>query len=121
MLAAFAAVPALAQKPSLKMLGELEPGSWELRERGGPVTRICLDSGHRLIQLRHPGMSCNAVVVEDEANEATVQYTCRGHGYGRTHVRRETNALIQVDTQGILDGTPFAFAAEGRRVGPCRR
>lgn len=119
-LAALAA-PAQGQKPSMAMLGQLEPGTWELRERGGAVSRICLDNARRLIQLRHPGMACDAVVVEDDPTEVTVQYTCRGHGYGRTHIRRETNALIQVDTQGIVDGTPFASAAEGRRVGACRR
>lgn len=119
--AVLVAVPAHGQKPSLAMLSELEPGTWELRERGGAVSRICLDNARRLIQLRHPGMVCDAVVVKDNANEVTVQYTCRGHGYGRTHIRRETNALIQIDTQGIVDGTPFASAAEGRRVGACRR
>ena len=116
-----AAVPAHGQKRSLAMLDELEPGAWELRERGGTASRVCLDSGRELIQLRHPGLACSAVVVEDEANEATVQYTCRGRGYGRTHIRRETNSLIQVDSQGIVNGTPFVFTAEGRRVGSCRR
>jgi hypothetical protein len=48
-----------------------------------------------------------------------VQYTCRGRGYGRTHIRRETSRLVQIDTQGIADGRPFAFAAEARRVGDC--
>lgn len=81
---------------------------------------ICLDSGRKLIQLRHPDLSCNSVIVEDAPNEVTVQYTCHGQGYGRTHVRRETNSLIQIDTQGIVDGRPFAFAAEGRRIGTCR-
>lgn len=121
-VAAFA-VPAFGQKPSLRMLDELEPGAWELRERdpGGSVRHLCLDSARRLIQLRHPGLSCSQVVVEDEADQVTVQYTCRGQGYGRTHIRRETNALIQIDSQGIVDGLPFAFAAEGRRVGACRR
>lgn len=81
---------------------------------------ICLDNGRKLIQLRHPDLACNSVVVEDKPNEVTVQYTCRGQGYGRTRVRRETNSLVQIDSQGIVNGRPFAFAAEGRRVGTCR-
>lgn len=103
------------------MLDELEPGAWELRERGGSgVTHnLCLDNGRRLIQLMHPGLPCNSVVVDDTANEVTVQYTCRGRGYGRTHIRRETNGLIQMDSQGILNGLPFSIVAEGRRVGTC--
>lgn len=117
--AASLAVPAIAQKQSLAMLDGLQ-GGWDLRERGGPVRGICLDSGRRLIQLRHPGMPCSSVVVEDRADEVTVQYTCRGQGYGRTHIRRESDALIQVDSQGIVNGLPFSFSAEGRRTGDCR-
>jgi len=114
------AVPATGQKPSLAMLDELDRGTWELRERGGPVRNLCLDSGRRLIQLRHAGLPCSSVVVDDKPNEVTVQYTCRGQGYGRTHIRRETSGLIQLDSQGIVNGLPFAFEAEGRRTGACR-
>lgn len=114
-------VPAYGQKPELAMLDQLDPGGWELRERGdgGAVQSLCLDSGRRLIQLRHPGLPCSNVVVEDQANDVTVQYTCRGRGYGRTHIRRETNGLIQLESQGIVNGLPFSFAAEGRKTGSC--
>jgi hypothetical protein len=115
-----AALPAYAQKQSLGMLDELAHGGWELRERGGPVRNICLDSGRRLIQLRHPGVPCSTVVVDDQADQVTVQYTCRGQGYGRTQIRRETDGLVQIDSQGIVNGLPFAFSAEGRRMGECR-
>jgi hypothetical protein len=118
-LAAFAA-PALGQRPALAMLGQLDAGRWELRIRdGGPVERICLPDARRLIQLRHPSETCDRLVVDDAASEITVQYTCRGRGYGRTHIRRENSRLVQIDTQGIADGLPFAFAAEARRVGDC--
>ncbi len=120
-LAAGFAVPAAGQRPALAMLNGLEAGRWELRVRdtGAPVERICLPNAQRLIQLRHPGDSCDRLIVEDAATEVTVQYTCRGRGYGRTHIRRETSRLVQIDTQGIADGLPFAFAAEARRVGDC--
>ncbi|HKU06638.1 MAG TPA: hypothetical protein VJR30_11260 [Bradyrhizobium sp.] len=113
---------AYGEQAKLAMLDQLESGAWELRQpgAGGPVRSICLDSGRKLIQLRHPDLACNSVIVEDTPNAVTVQYTCHGQGYGRTHVRRETNSLIQLDSQGIVDGRPFAFAAEGRRVGTCR-
>ncbi|WP_404482695.1 hypothetical protein [Novosphingobium sp. BL-52-GroH] len=116
------AFPAHGQRPALAMLDEVERGGWELRERGGDATvrSICLDSARRLIQLRHPGLPCSSVVVEDTATQVTVQYTCRGQGYGRTQIRRETNRLIQIDTQGIVNGLPFSYAAEGRRTGECR-
>lgn len=113
---------ALGARASLAMLDQLDGGTWELRQpgAGGPMRSICLDSGRELIQLRHPDLACNSVIVEDKPNEVTVQYTCHGQGYGRTRVRRETNSLVQIDSQGIVDGRPFAFAAEGRRVGTCR-
>lgn len=118
-LAAFAA-PAIGQRPALAMLGQLESGRWELRARdGSPVERICLPDTRRLIQLRHPTDACDRLVVDDAATEVTVQYTCRGRGYGRTHIRRETNRLVQIDTQGIADGLPFAYAWEARKVGDC--
>ncbi|HUD28830.1 MAG TPA: hypothetical protein VMQ93_08165 [Novosphingobium sp.] len=123
-VAAFAviALPVHGQKPALGMLDELEHGGWELRERGGEgsVHNICLESGRRLIQLRHPGLPCSSVVVKDSALQVTVQYTCRGQGYGRTQIRRETNRLIQIDTQGIVNGLPFSYSAEGRRTGACQ-
>ena len=118
-LVAFSA-PASGQRPALAMLSELDAGRWELRVRDdGSVERLCLPDVKRLIQLRHPADACDRLIVTDAASEVTVQYTCRGRGYGRTHIRRETSRLVQIDTQGIADGLPFAFAAEARRVGDC--
>lgn len=119
-LGLFAAVqPGLAQKNSLSMLDQLDHGEWELRGLGEDLGKLCLRSGRDLVQIRHRGDACTAVVVDDKPNEITVQYMCGGRGYGRTHVRRETNALIQIDSQGIAHGQPFAFATEGRRIGAC--
>ena len=113
------AVPATGQNP-LGMLDRLQ-GQWELRVRepGGEVQRLCLQDGRRLIQLRHPGTTCNRLVVNDAHNDVTVQYTCPGRGYGRTHIRLETEKLVQIDTQGIAEGLPFSYSMEGRRVGDC--
>jgi hypothetical protein len=119
-LMAAAATPAAGQKPALAMLDQLEKGRWELRIRNeGSVQRMCLNDARRLIQLRHPAANCDRLIVDDDATQVTVQYTCRGQGYGRTHIRRETSRLVQIDSQGIADGLPFAFAAEARRVGDC--
>ena len=115
------AVPASGQKQPLAMLDQLERGRWELRMRdaSGSIQSLCLGDGRRLIQLRHPLNSCERYIVDDSADDVTVQYTCRGRGYGRTHIRRETGRLVQIETQGIADGLPFNFVAEGRRVGDC--
>ena len=112
----------LAQVQQLSMLNRLEAGSWELRERGdtGTPERLCLRNARRLIQLRHPGQNCTRIVVEDGPEQVTVQYTCAGRGYGRTQIRRESDSLLQIESQGIAEGLPFAFASEARRVGSCR-
>lgn len=115
------AVPASSQRPALAMLDQIEPGRWEIRLRDGSqrVYPICVDNGRKLIQLRHDALNCNRLVVDDRADEVTVQYTCRGRGYGRTSIRRETGRLVQIETQGIAEGLPFEFAAEARRTGDC--
>jgi hypothetical protein len=98
-------------------LATLDRGEWELRPRSGAPERVCLRDGRQLIQLRHPRQVCESVIVTDEPHDVTVQYTCRGNGYGRTHIRPETDRLVQIDTQGIVDGLPFNFEAEARWVG----
>lgn len=80
---------------------------------------MCIDHARRFIQLRHQADTCDRFVVEDGTNDVTVQYTCRGRGYGRTHIRRETSRLVQIDSQGIANGLPFEFTVEARRIGDC--
>ena len=112
--------PASAQAPELAMLGTLEKGAWSVRVRpDGPTSRICLRSGREFIQLRHRQLNCDRFVVDDGPSAVTVQYTCRGHGYGRTSVRSEGGRLVQLRSQGIEDGQPFSIDAEARYVGGC--
>lgn len=114
------ALPALAQGNGLAMLGTLAKGEWTIKFRdGSPDRKICVRSGQELIQLRHRETGCNQFVVEDGVAKVTVQYTCQGNGYARTSIRRETPALVQLESQGIQGGMPFQFLAEGRRTGPC--
>ncbi len=114
------AVPALAQGGGLAMLGMLTKGEWTVKQRGGGADRrICVRSGAELIQLVHREPGCSQFVVEDGTARVTVQYTCPGNGYGRTSIRRETNALVQLESQGIHNGMPFQLTAEARRTGPC--
>jgi hypothetical protein len=114
------AVPVLAQGNGLAMLGSLSKGEWTIRQRGGaPERKICVKSGAELIQLMHREAGCSQFVVEDGAARVTVQYTCPGNGYGRTSIRRETPALVQLESQGIESRTPFQLTAEARRTGTC--
>jgi hypothetical protein len=112
--------PVAAQTPGLAMLAELERGSWQIRERAGGAGRnVCLGDAAQFLQLRHPRGGCSRYVISDTAGEVTIHYTCPGAGHGRTTVRRETNRLVQIDTQGIASGAPFSDAYEARRLGPC--
>jgi hypothetical protein len=115
------APPAVGQRSSLAMLDQIEQGRWEIRMRDGTrrTYPLCVDNGRKLLQLRHEAQNCDRLVIEDNPNAVTVQYTCRGSGYGRTSIRRETNQLVQIQTQGIAQGLPFDFAAEARRTGNC--
>ena len=98
--------PAIAQAPSLAMLGALDNGQWDVRFReNGERRRICVQSGLELVQLQHAESGCSRFVVEDGANAVTVQYSCRGSGYGRTNIRRESNSLVQIDSQGSPAGS----------------
>lgn len=110
----------LAQGPQLRALDTLTPGNWELRNRENDTRhQICVRNGRELIQLRHGQSGCQRLIVEDGADRVTVQYTCQGHGYGRTQIRRETPVIAQIDSQGVVDGKPFQFSAEARRIGGC--
>lgn len=119
--AAFAAQTS-AQEPALAMLAKLQRGQWLVTSSdGGTQQRICLGDPLQLVKLRHAGSpNCSRFVVEDAPGRVTVQYTCRGNGYGRTSIRRETDKLLQIESQGIAGGAPFQFRAEARRTGACR-
>jgi hypothetical protein len=106
---------------NLAMLNTLTKGSWTLRirDRGGSQEKICVRQGTEFLQLRHRQPGCSRLVVENRADEVVVQYTCRGTGYGRTTIRRETPQLIQIQSEGFRDGQPFSISGEARHSGRC--
>jgi hypothetical protein len=110
-----------AQGDALAMLAKLQRGQWTVTSRdGGPSRTVCLGDPAQLVQLQHARSACSRFVVEDAADKVAVQYTCRGNGYGRTSIRKETNTLVQIESQGIAGGLPFQFKAEARRTGACK-
>ncbi|MFN2099132.1 DUF3617 family protein [Altererythrobacter sp. MF3-039] len=119
-MASLAVVPAGAQAPGADLLGSLKKGEWEVRHRDGTANeRICVRTGRELIQLRHQGQTCRRSSVESEQDEMAVQYVCRGKGYGRTSVRKETATLVQLESHGVANDLPFHFTAEARYIGTC--
>ena len=107
--------------PSQSMLTRLETGQWELRGGAGNarIANLCLGNPILLTQPRHAAATCTRDVVAADANSMTVNYSCPGLGRGRTTIRIETPRLVQIDSQGLDHGMPFALRAEARRVGPC--
>jgi hypothetical protein len=113
---------AAGERPAaLAALARLEPGQWELRSRdpANPSLNLCIRDLKDLLQVRHIGKSCSHFVVEDKPMRASVTYACPKAGHGRTDLRVETSRLIQLSSQGVADGLPFALNLEGRRTGEC--
>lgn len=116
----FAALPLAAQPDVLVLFKGLTKGEWTVKYRdGSPDQKLCLKSGEELIQLKHGQSDCSRYVVEESPSQVTVQYTCPKEGFGRTQVRRENPALVQIESQGFASGLPFEVAAEARRTGTC--
>jgi hypothetical protein len=105
----------------LAALTQIELGQWQFKERGSAPTAqsLCVSDPTVLLQLGHRGAQCSRFVIADMPGVATVHYTCRGAGHGRTTVSVETPRLIHLQTQGIANGEPFDFDYEARRTGSC--
>lgn len=116
---AFLGWTAAANSGPLVALGLIERGEWQLRAADGATRSICLSDPEVLLQLRHPGSSCQRFVVENAAKAGRITYSCAGIGNGDTRIRVETPRLIRLETQGISKGLPFTEQYEGRRTGAC--
>jgi hypothetical protein len=121
LLSLTSAALALANANDLSLLHTLERGQWSLRAVGAeaPLTKICLGNPELLTQIQHAGVACERYVVRSTVNMVTVSYTCKGQGQGLTTIRKESNRIIHIQSQGIRNNAPFSFAVEGRRTGPC--
>ena len=102
-------------------LASLKPGQWQLQPvtAGTPAKTLCLGDPRILLQLRHGTLSCNRFVITNEPSHAVVHYACGAGGNGRTSIRVETPRVIQIESQGIVNSSPFEIAYEARRIGDC--
>ena len=121
LLLSLAAASVAKPDSDLALLDSLDRGLWQLRPTGGsvPTAKICLGKSESLAQIQHGGLACEQYVVRSTPNSLTVSYSCAGHGQGLTVIRKETNRIIHIQSQGIENNAPFSFSAEGRRTGPC--
>ena len=112
------ALPAAAQAPG--PLAQVERGSWQLVGPGGnTIATVCLGDPLLLAQPQHGPQPCSREILSSDAHSVTVNYSCPGMGRGRTLLRVETPRLVQIDSQGLHNGAPFALRAQARKVGAC--
>lgn len=116
---AFGQVP-----PPPTLLETLDRGLWQLRGIGGAptsaaVSQLCLGDPNRLVQIQHGDAACERLVLKSSPTSVTVSYSCRGQGQGITTIRKEGPRLIQIQSQGIRNNSPFSFQVEGRRTSGC--
>ncbi len=106
--------------PTLQALQHVQPGRWQLRQPGSPVTReSCIADPAVLLRLHHRASQCTRFVIDDSAKGATVHYTCPGAGHVRTQLRVDTPRALFLQSEGIAEGMPFSDAIEARRLGTC--
>jgi hypothetical protein len=123
-LVAGTATLAAAQSSGSALLNSLEKGLWELRAVGGGSSRaaqsqVCLGNASKLVQIQHGSAECSQRILRTEADRVTASYSCPGLGQGITTIRKESNRLIHIDSQGVRNGSPFNFTVEGRVSGRC--
>ena len=112
------ALPVAAQAPG--PLAQVERGSWQLAgPSGAAIATVCLGDPLLLAQPQHGPQPCTREILSSDAHSVTVNYTCPGMGRGRTQLRVETPRLVQIDSQGLHYGAPFALRAQARKIGPC--
>lgn len=105
------------------LLQQLDKGMWQFRPLGGSsaagVAQLCVTDSKQLAQIQHGNSACSQLVVKSSPTSVTISYSCRGSGQGLTTIRRETDRLIQIQSQGIRNNAPFSFSVEARRTGSC--
>ena len=112
------ALPAAAQAPG--PLAQVERGQWQLVGAGGAaIATVCLGDPLLLAQPQHGPQPCTREILSSDTHSVTVNYSCPGMGRGRTILRVETPRLVQIDSQGLHYGAPFALRAQARKTGPC--
>jgi|EndMetStandDraft_4_1072995.scaffolds.fasta_scaffold242134_2 hypothetical protein len=116
-----AGAEAPAQAPAPAALAPLETGLWEFKEINSTSqpTRLCVTDLRQLLQPLQPTPVCKQFISENDGDHAAVAYDCAARGQGRTSLRVETARLVQIDSQGIAGGRPFAVRYEARRLGAC--
>lgn len=110
-----------AAAPTLQAMRAIAPGNWSLHEpgTGAPPRDSCVGDPAVFLRLRLRNAQCSRFVIDNSPAIATVHYTCPGSGHVRTTIRVDTPRVLRIESEGIVDGMPFADKLEARRTGPC--
>lgn len=94
---------------------------WEIGKSadGMGAERTCVADPAMLAQWEHRRSQCTRTVISSSADEAVIEYSCSGGGFGRSRVRLVTPRALRIETQGIADSYPFAYVLHARKVGQC--
>ena len=116
---AFVVVLAAAVPPSV--LGQAQPGLWEISGLPGAAApvRQCLADMAVLARFEHRGKACSAKTLHEAGTTAAIDYNCGAAGFGHSDVTVVTPRSLRVGTQGISDGLPFNYVLQARRVADC--
>jgi len=119
MLAIPAEAPALYQ--SFPAVDGLERGKWSFKPRGSTQSAIsmCVGDPRILFQYKHPSLSCTQTPISNSAKTVVIGYVCSGNDQGNTTITKESNGLIQLQSQGVVNGQIFSVSLEGRYAGAC--
>lgn len=111
-----------AQSQNSNLLSSLKNGLWQFKEpaRGNNIVdAICVGDVTKFVKIKNKDDVCTLKVLRSQGNSVTYDYSCNGKGKGRTIIRKETNGLVQIHSQGIANGELFDFKLEARYAGRC--
>ena len=119
--AAVAAGLGLAAANSPALLAHVSGGLWEVSSSatGADPVRLCVSDALRLAQYEHRSARCSRRVIDSRGDEALINYSCAGSGFGNTRITMLTPRSLRLDTQGIKDGQPFGYVLHARLIGDC--
>ena len=116
-----AAVTALAGAVPPSVLGQAQPGLWEISGLPGAAApvRQCVADMAVLARFEHRGKACSAKTLHEAGPTAAIDYNCGTAGFGHSDVTLVTPRSLRIGTQGISDGLPFNYVLQARRVADC--
>lgn len=117
-----AAIALTAAQP-VSTLADLQPGLWEVTaaEHKNVLGRQCVADILTLARFEHRGKTCSGKIVKSSGSQASVEYSCRGAGFGHSDIDVLTPRSLRISTQGISGGLPFNYVLQARRVGECQK